>query len=62
MENATQNTFAQQTWIWTRFALQMYCGLHFQFRRAYYHLVIIPCIIILHRSLQIAAFKKSHYA
>jgi hypothetical protein len=33
IENATRNTYAKQTWIWTptksRFALQMYCVLHF---------------------------------
>jgi hypothetical protein len=39
--NATHNTFAQQTWKFSasisRFALKMYCGLHFQFRRAHHH-------------------------
>jgi hypothetical protein len=41
IENATHNTFANQIWIWTliisRFALQMYCGLHFQYCRDRYH-------------------------
>jgi hypothetical protein len=37
IKNATHNTFAKQTWIFSasvsRFALQMYCWLHFQFHR-----------------------------
>jgi hypothetical protein len=41
IENATHNTFAKQIWMWTRttsrFALQIYCGLHFQFRQAHHH-------------------------
>jgi hypothetical protein len=36
IENATHNTFGKQTriltWKKSRFAFQMYCGLHFQFR------------------------------
>jgi hypothetical protein len=34
IENATHNTLGKRTWIWTRrmskFALEMYCGLHFK--------------------------------
>jgi hypothetical protein len=41
IENATHNTLAFQTWIWSAnissFVLQMYCGLHSQFRRAHCH-------------------------
>jgi hypothetical protein len=41
IENATHNTFAKQTWMFSasisRFVSQMYYGLYFQFRRGHYH-------------------------
>jgi hypothetical protein len=35
IENATHNTFAKQTASISRFAVQMYFGLHFPFRRTH---------------------------
>jgi hypothetical protein len=39
IENATHNTFAKLTWTLSTsiFRNNMYCGLHFHFRRGHYH-------------------------